>query len=152
MESNSLCVRAAEAEDLPQVAQIERLCFSKPWSEEALRLLLDGRNLCLVAVDGDGVCAYGGMMTVLDEGQITNIATAPEHRRKGYARAVVNGLLRYAEENGLAFVSLEVRESNSAAIALYESLGFKSAGVRRNFYSLPTENAVVMLWEAQKEE
>ena len=152
MKSESALVRPAALEELADVAEIELSCFSKPWSQNALRLLLEGENICLVALDGESVCAYGGMLVVLDEGQITNVATSAQYRRRGYARAIVEGLLAYARERGLCVVSLEVRESNIAAIALYESLGFKRAGVRKNFYSLPTENALVMLWEANKEE
>ena len=104
-----------------------------------------------VALDGKSgnVLAYGGMLTVLDEGQITNIATHPDARRRGLGERVTRALLEYGEKNGISFFSLEVRESNVGAIALYEKLGFKRAGVRKNFYKLPTENAVIMIKETE---
>ena len=92
------------------------------------------------------VCAYGGMMVAVDEGQITNIATHPDYRRQGFGRAVVESLIKYAKMNGLDSISLEVRESNRAAIDLYLSLGFKVEGKRKDFYTKPTENALIMIW------
>ena len=81
---------------------------------------------------------------MLDEGQITNIATLPECRRRGYAAAVVAALLEEARSRKLAFVTLEVRETNAPAIALYEKFGFAVVGRRKNFYTEPTEAALVM--------
>ena len=89
-------------------------------------------------------------MTVLDEGQITNIAVSPEHRRRGFGEAVTRALLDYAAERGIVSVSLEVRESNAAAIALYEKLGFERRGVRKGFYRAPTEAAIVMVWDNER--
>ena len=129
-----------------EVAELEELCFSLPWSEKALGLLTADKNVGFVAIDkGTGrVAAYGGMLAVLDEGQITNVATHPEYRRRGLGERIVNALVEYAESEALVSISLEVRESNGAAIALYEKLGFISAGVRKNFYSSPRENGIVM--------
>jgi len=84
---------------------------------------------------------------VLDEGQITNVATFPKYRRQGYGRTVMEALERYARERGIVLMSLEVRESNSGAIALYESLGWRSVGRRKNFYRHPVEDALVMIKE-----
>ena len=81
---------------------------------------------------------------MLDEGYITNVAVSPDFRRQGIARALIEALLAKARENGLAFVTLEVRESNAPAIALYTGAGFEPVGKRKNFYSNPTENAVLM--------
>ena len=92
------------------------------------------------------VCAYGGMLCAVDEGQITNIATHPDYRRRGYGRAVVEALIKYAKNNGLDSISLEVRESNKAAIELYSALGFKVEGKRKDFYTKPTESALIMIW------
>ena len=129
-----------------EVAELEGLCFSLPWSEKALELLVFDKNVAFVALDSDTgrVAAYGGMLTVLDEGQITNIATHPDYRRKGIGERVVLSLIEYAEREGIKFISLEVRESNRAAIALYEKLGFLQAGIRKNFYTSPRENGIVM--------
>lgn len=131
-------------------AYLEKLCFSEPWSEKSLEMLLsNGAVGFAVEVNGE-VAAYGGMLTVLDEGQITNVAVDPIQRRKGYGREIVSALLDYAEKNGIISVSLEVRESNEAAIALYESFGFCRRGLRKNFYRDPTESAIVMVWEKER--
>ena len=129
-----------------EVAELERLCFSLPWSEKALGLLVTDKNTGFVAVDDSTgrVVAYGGMLVVLDEGQITNIATHPDYRRMGLGERITYALTQYAEREELSLISLEVRESNRAAIALYEKLGFLSVGVRKNFYTSPRENGIVM--------
>ena len=137
-------VRRIEREDIPALAEIERLCFESPWSEESLELLLQGRNVGLVALCDGCVAAYGGLICVLDEGQISNIATHPEYRRRGLARAIMEEIDRYSLENGIVYLSLEVRESNSPARLLYASCGWSDAGIRKGFYSKPKENAVVM--------
>ena len=133
-------------EKIGEAAELDRLCFSLPWSKKSFEMLCDGKNVGFVAVDENGrVVAYGGMLVVLDEGQITNIAVHPDFRRQGLGKKIVLALLEYAKKNALVSISLEVRESNGAAISLYEKLGFVSVGIRKNFYSLPTENAIVMI-------
>ena len=131
-------------EHLTGVAEIELKCFSEPWSEASLKMLI-GENSFGVVCQTDGtVAAYGGMICVLDEGQITNIATLPEFRRQGLATATLETMLKEASKRELAFVTLEVRESNFSAISLYEKLGFKQIGKRQNFYRKPTEAAIIM--------
>lgn len=131
---------------LPAVAALEEAVFTAPWSERSLALLCGDRGFGAALFDDAGnALAYGGMITVLDEGQITNIATHPAYRRKGYAAAVLARLLDEARTRGLATVSLEVRESNAPAIALYTRFGFEIAGKRNNFYAAPRENALVMV-------
>lgn len=126
------------------VAQIERMCFADPWTEDGLREELD--NNCarfLVAQAGDGeVAGYIGCHMILDEGYITNVAVSPAFRRCGIGRQLVRALLE--QSDGLAFVTLEVRASNASAIALYTACGFKPVGTRRNFYAHPTEDALLM--------
>ena len=134
---------------LGEVAELERICFSEPWSEESLALLAEGSNFGVVALDEGRVVAYGGMTSVLDEGNITNIATHPDHRRKGLGRQVVRALLAEADARGLATVFLEVRQSNLPARQLYRSEGFSEIGVRKNFYRHPVEHAVQMMWTNQ---
>ena len=131
---------------LSGAAMLEKLCFSSPWSLESLKMLCREGAVGFVALDGKSgnVLAYGGMLTVLDEGQITNIATHPDARRQGLGEKVTRALVEYGEENGLALFSLEVRESNSVAISLYEKLGFKTEGKRKNFYDNPKEDAHIM--------
>ena len=137
-------VEPLRREHLAGVAALETECFAEPWSESALELLLSESGLA-VAVTADGsVVAYGGMVCVLDEGQITNVAVSGAHRRCGLGNAVMEALEKSAAERGIAFLSLEVRESNTAARSLYSSRGWREEGLRKNFYRRPTENAVVM--------
>lgn len=131
---------------LPQVAELERLCFSEPWSENSLRLLLGEHALGIVAVCDGTVAAYGGMTLAADEGAVTNIAVHPSFRRRGLGRAVTEQLLQAARERGAQRVFLEVRQSNCPARELYGRAGFAVCGERKNFYSRPTESAVLMVW------
>ena len=136
------------AEHIPEVSGLEKLCFSSPWSESSLELLTkEGIGMGMVCHSDGIVCAYGGMLCVVDEGQITNIATHPDYRRRGYGRAIVEAFKKHAKYNGLNTISLEVRESNKAAIELYSSLGFKVTGKRKDFYTKPTESALIMICE-----
>lgn len=131
---------------LAEIAVLERICFSEPWSEGSLSLLTKEPNFGVVVLCGDQVVAYGGMTSVLDEGSITNIATHPDHRRQGLGRLIVKVLLAEAKQRGLATVFLEVRESNQPARALYVAEGFSEVGLRKNFYRQPMEHAVQMMW------
>lgn len=132
---------------LDGAAELEKLCFSQPWSKTSLELLTkDGIGVGMICSKDGKVCAYGGMIVAVDEGQITNIATHPDYRRQGYGRAIVEALIKYAKMNGLDSISLEVRESNKAAIDLYTKLGFKVEGKRKDFYTKPTESALIMIW------
>ena len=132
-----------------QVAEIERMCFSDPWSERMLREHLD--NQCaaaLVALGEDGtVLGYAGLLVVLDEGYITNVAVRPAFRRQGIAADLLTVFDRFARGNHLAFLTLEVRASNEPALALYEKLGYRRMGLRKNYYEHPTEDAVIMTRE-----
>lgn len=140
-----ILVRMMEREHLDSVAEIEALCFSVPWSRAALELMIDRDVLALVALDGERVVGYVGMMCVLDEGQVLNLAVHPDARRQGIARMLMESAEYHAGARGLCILSLEVRESNAAARALYCSLGWSEAGVRKGFYSHPTEDAFVMI-------
>ncbi len=133
-----------ECSHIPEVAKIEELCFSEPWSAAALELLIFDGAVGFVCVTEGRVAAYGGMMHVLDEGQITNIATHPDFRRRGYAAEVLCALCDFAVCHGLSEITLEVRASNSAAISLYSAQGFLKVGERRGFYRRPTEDAIIM--------
>lgn len=133
---------------LADVAELERLCFSSPWSEKALELYLtDG--IAFVAAGADGrALGYGGMLPSGNEGEILNLAVHPDARRQGLGGALLDALLAEAGRRGLALVALEVRVSNLGAIALYRSRGFAVAGTRRRFYTAPVEDAYTMVWEA----
>lgn len=130
---------------LDGVAELERLCFSEPWSREALKLLLGDEAVGFVCVSDGQVLAYGGMLLAPGEGQVTNVAVHPDARRRGMGNAIVRAMIKDARERGLTQLVLEVRISNEAAITLYERVGFYRAGVRRRFYRNPTEDAIVML-------
>lgn len=128
---------------LAALAAIEKACFHAPWSETMLREEL-GKGIFLVAERDGAAVGYVGCQTVLDEGYITNVAVSPDCRRQGVARALLDELKARAVQAGLSFVTLEVRASNAPAIALYEGAGFVRVGVRKNFYTAPTEDAVLM--------
>ena len=130
---------------LPQAAELERACFSHPWTEQALAEDLDNELLTLLAAVGeDGtLLGYGEVRTVLDEGTLERIAVAPECRRRGVAEAILRRFLDDGREK-LAFLTLEVRAGNAPAIGLYEKLGFEVVGRRKNYYREEHEDALLM--------
>ena len=137
------------ADHLDQVAELERICFSTPWSRNMLAEELDNLlSAFLVALDdsGRGV-GYAGLQVILDEGYITNIAVRPECRRRGVAAKLLQVFLDFGQANRLSFLTLEVRASNYDAIALYGSRGFRSMGRRKNYYEHPREDAIIMTRE-----
>ena len=133
-------------EHLGQAAEIERLCFSDPWSEKMLaEHLANPCSLTLAAVGDTGrLLGYVGLLAVVDEGYITNVAVRPGWRRQGGGGGLRGGLEAQGKERELAFLTLEVRQSNAPARALYEKLGYLQAGLRRNYYENPREDAVIM--------
>ena len=133
------------AASLDAVAAIEAECFSHPWSKKSLEESLEKENsLFLVAVEDEKVIGYVGMEVIVDEGYIFNVAVSADYRRRGVGYALVRELVTYSMKNSLCFITLEVRESNSSAISLYSKFGFIKAGERKNYYSDPTEAAVLM--------
>ena len=137
------------ADHLDEVAELERICFSAPWSRNMLAEELNNAlSALLVALDDSGrVVGYAGVQVILDEGYITNVAVHPECRRQGIAGKLLEVFLNFAQGNKLAFLTLEVRESNHAAIILYGRHGFRSVGRRRNYYEHPREDAIIMTRE-----
>ena len=135
----------AREEMLPQLRTIEEQCFSVPWTEAMLRAQMAPESHIFLTAEADGtVLGYIGLMFVLDEGYISNVAVAPQFRRQGIAGALIRALVNRAEEKDLAFLTLEVRESNESAVALYEKCGFATVGRRKNYYEKPTEDALLM--------
>lgn len=135
------------ADHLEELEKLERICFSRPWSHKMLAEELE--NQCaafLVAEDSVSgrVLGYAGLMVVADEGYITNVAVFPEYRRQGIAAQILQVFLQFAAANHLAFLTLEVRPSNAAAIALYQGFGFEEVGRRKNYYDLPKEDALIL--------
>lgn len=128
-----------------QVAALEKLCFSDPWSETSVASELDNPlSLWLIAEEEGTVLGYVGSQTVLDETDMMNIAVRPECRRRGIAAALIGELVNQLREHGSHVLRLEVRESNVPAIALYESMGFTQLGLRKNYYRNPKENALIL--------
>ena len=140
------------AEHIPQIAALEKTCFSHPWSEELLRQALWNEAAAIVVAEGeDGtVLGYAGVSTVLDEGYIDNVAVDPRFRRQGVADELVAALARFGRAK-LAFLTLEVRASNAPAIALYAKHGFQQAGRRKHYYDDPKEDAIIMTLEFDHE-
>lgn len=138
-------IRKMRAEDVPQVAELEKETFSEPWSESALSSSMALPNYTFLVAEQEGeVLGYLGMYTAADEGNITNVAVFEKARRKGVAKALLTELLHAGREKKLYGIALEVREGNLPALYLYGEMGFVRAGVRKNFYSHPQENAVIM--------
>ena len=138
------------AEYVSQVAALEKVCFSDPWSEKSVASEVESPLSCwLVALDGETVTGYVGSQTVLDETDMMNVAVHPNFRRQGVARALILALTEELKNRGSHCRTLEVRASNDPARALYESLGFVLVGTRRNYYHNPKEDALILRkeWE-----
>ena len=149
MKEERLHIRPMTLEDLEYVTAIEAAVFSMPWSKEgfAAALVMPGAKYLVAADKEERILAYCGYYGAFDEAEITNVAVEPEARRNGYATLMLLELLKQAKQDGIKKVYLEVRYSNVGAIALYERLGFKRLGLRRDFYERPKEDAIVMLLE-----
>lgn len=140
-----MTIESMTVDDISQVAEIERQIFSIPWSEKAFRNSMESDNtIYIVAKENNNVAGYAGMYLSFEEGNITNVAVNPLSRRKGIGEKIVRDILNRAYEKGVRDVFLEVRETNSVAITLYEKIGFKEEGIRKNFYDKPRENALIM--------
>lgn len=145
-KEQKVIVRKMQPEDVPTVAALEAACFSEPWSEQAfLDALKQPEALMMTAVGmGNNPMGYCGIYLSADEGEITNVAVRPDHRKQGIADAILTEVLSEAWKRGAQTIYLEVRESNLPAQRLYEKHGFVSCGIRKNFYRKPTEHAIVM--------
>ena len=147
MEKIQVKIVPMNADHLDEIAALERVCFSRPWSRNMLAEELE--NQCaafLTALDAvtGKVVGYAGLLVAADEGYITNVAVDPSRRRQGVAAQLLRVFDDFARANHLAFLTLEVRPSNQAAIALYQGFGFIEAGRRRNYYDLPKEDALIL--------
>lgn len=133
-----------------QIARLEKICFSDPWSENSVAgELSNDLALWLVALEENTVTGYIGSQTVMDETDMMNIAVHPDFRRRGIAEALVNALVEELKEMGSRCLTLEVRATNAPAIALYKKLGFLETGRRKNYYRNPREDALILRkeWE-----
>lgn len=138
--------RSLDESLLPAVVEIERASNASPWSENSFRAEIgSSEGEFLVLLSGGTPVGFGGYWAVVDEAHITNIAVAPEHRRRGFGRRIMEELLRRAAQRGLVCSTLEVRASNHPAVRLYESLGYQTVARRRRYYPDNQEDALV-LW------
>lgn len=143
-------ILAMQKEHVPQVAALETICFSDPWSEKSVASeLTNPLALWLVAVEGETVAGYIGSQTVEDETDMMNVAVHPAYRRQGIGEKLILELMKALKEKGSHSLTLEVRESNDPAKTLYEKLGFSQVGLRKNYYRNPRENACILRkeWE-----
>ena len=142
---SGLLIRRMDEESVAQVAALEQICFAHPWSLAAFESELHNPlAVYFVALAGEDVAGYAGMHNILGEGHITNIAVNPKRRRSGIARALLDTLIDFARLHNLTLLTLEVRASNAAAIALYEGAGFAEVGRRIAYYDAPREDALIM--------
>ena len=140
-----------EETHLRQVAALEQVCFpADPWSETLFRAALENPAVAVLLAEGEdgAVLGYAVLSVILDEGNLDNIAVAPEARRQGVADALLGVLTGFGRDH-LSVLMLEVRASNGPAIALYEKHGFAAVGRRKNYYNAPREDAILMTLEFQ---
>lgn len=130
---------------VPQIALLERRCFSDPWSEVSVGgELTNPLSLWLTALVGDTVVGYVGSQTVLDEADVMNVAVDPAYRRQGIGKRLMLELMAALKQAGVRTLALEVRASNEAALTLYRDLGFEQAGRRPGYYVKPREDALIL--------
>lgn len=137
---------------LDGVAELERMCFTTPWTQAMLEEELYNDTASFIVAEGEdgSVLGYAGLHAILDEGYIDNVAVRPDCRRQGIADRLLDVFCRFGEAN-LSFLTLEVRPSNTAAVALYEKHGFAEAGRRRDYYENPKEDALLLTREFGKD-
>lgn len=133
-----------QGDTIKKAAELEALTLEEAWSAEQIAETIKRNGCYFAAFSAEKFLGHGGFTFAADEGYITNIAVSPEARRQGVATKIIGAMVKEAKKRGLAFLSLEVRESNVFAVRLYEKTGFTVRGVRPKFYSNPLENAVIM--------
>ncbi len=141
-----LTIRRAMPEDAPAIHRVDAAAFSNPWTEDALAEDLKNVKFAryYLGEEKGAVVAFAGVWCVAGEGQITNIGVMPERQGQGYGEKIVRHLLEACWQEQIETVFLEVRQSNEPARRLYKKIGFTDAGRRKNFYTNPTEDAVIM--------
>ncbi len=140
-----MIIRKMEERDLSAVSEMECSIFSQPWRKtDFMDSMHNPQNIYLVVEEQGEIAAYCGLWGVADEGQINNVAVKKTFRGRGIGYAMLKALIELGQRQGLGAFTLEVRAGNLSAIALYHKLGFCDAGVRKNFYEAPTEDALIM--------
>ncbi|WMJ76710.1 MULTISPECIES: ribosomal protein S18-alanine N-acetyltransferase [unclassified Sedimentibacter] len=138
-------IRGMRSDDLNQITQIEKMCFSLPWSRASLeKELVNELAYYQCAEEDDKIVGYMGMWRILDECHITNVAILPEYRNRGIAGMLISKMVEICRCSEISSMTLEVRETNIPAINLYEKFGFVSVGKRPRYYSKPIEDAIIM--------
>lgn len=140
-----MIIEKADLTNADEIAFIEEKVFKSNRScEKMKRFLSDENNEVYIAKTDEKTVAYGSLNVILDEGYIIDIAVLEEYRRQKAATRILQAIIDFAKKNRLKFLTLEVRESNEAAITLYHKFGFFQAGKRKNYYSDPKENALLL--------
>ena len=145
-----MTIEIMKSSHVAQIAYLEKICFSDPWSERSIASELDNKlAFWLVAAEGETVAGYIGSQTVMEETDMMNVAVHPDFRRRGIAEVLINTLVANLKNMGSHCLTLEVRASNAPAISLYEKLGFSEIGRRKNYYRNPREDALILRkeWE-----
>ena len=138
-------IRRMTLEDVPQIAALEKLCFSNPWSERSISAELGNPYSRWLVWEEEGtVLGYIGSQTVPPEADVMNVAVAPEHRKQKIGSKLLTALCELLHREGIDKLFLEVRASNTPAIALYEGFGFEILGRRPKYYVNPVEDAYIM--------
>ncbi|MCL1809102.1 MAG: ribosomal protein S18-alanine N-acetyltransferase [Clostridiales bacterium] len=143
---DGLLFRRAGISDVKPLADMDRICFSRPWSEQSFHEEIARNRLAryiVAELDGE-MAGYAGVWVILDEGHITNVAVHPDFRRKGIAKALICSLVDLSVREGVRMFTLEVQESNKNAISLYKHTGFKVHGKRKEYYEDDHEDAIIM--------
>ena len=142
---SELIIKKLDADAAVRIAELEKLCFSVPWSEDSVRYALeDALHLWLGCYEDGEIIGYAGVQIVLDEGFIDNVAVHPAARNRGIAKSLIEELCKESVLRGAAALMLEVRPSNAPAIKVYESAGFERVGFRPVYYDNPKEGAILM--------
>lgn len=140
-----MILREMLIEDLEQVMEIEEDLFAVPWTKEGFFTFLTREDAMFLVVEEQGkILGYCGLLMVLDEGDVTNVAVRRDRQREGIGHFLMDSLIRLSAERGVRIIHLEVRESNGTALRLYERMGFVRDGLRKNYYTDPIEHAVLM--------
>ena len=140
-----MIIREMNVNDVPAIAELERVCFSDPWSENSISSELNNPlSYWLVAEDNGVIAGYVGSQSVLDAADMMNIAVSSDYRRQGIGQALIESLVAHLLQKNVIALLLEVRVSNIPAVALYEKLGFEQVGRRRGYYHNPREDALIL--------
>lgn len=139
-----MIIRQLKESEIPEIAEIERECFSHPWSEDSIKDTFKNKSSRFFVAETDKkIVGYISLFVSIDAVDILNVATRPDYRRRGVAKALLNHIINIYEKE-MSFLTLEVRPSNTAAIKLYESFGFERVGERKDYYRDPLENALLL--------